>query len=344
MSKTVAVGLIGFGLSGRYFHAPFLTVHPHFNIKKVVTKSAQAVKDFDASIAVVDDYKKIIDDSDIELVFVCTPNHLHYPLAYEALTAGKHVVIEKPFANTQQEAESLMALADKKGLIATAYQNRRWDADFLTIQRLIAQNTLGDIIEYESYFDRFRPEVPVGTWKELPQAGAGNLYNLGPHLIDQALVLFGTPEYVSARIKTIRKNAITDDYFDLTLDYTDKRVRLHASLMAADNRLRYKIHGTAGSFIKNGLDIQEDTLKQHILPNTHNWGVEPRAQFGVLSDGLSLKIIQSEAGCYMSFYENLYEAIVHQKEILVKPQQAFNTTRVIELAIKSNAKNKKLSF
>ena len=175
LEPVINVGLIGFGLSGRYFHAPFLATNPHFKLSKVVTRNSASVHDFDPTIAVVSSTDELLADSNIDLIFVCTPNDLHFPYAKAALEAGKHVVIEKPFTNTTAEADILIALAAEKGLTLTAYQNRRWDADFLTIKALISDGQLGDIVEYESHFDRLRPEVAKGTWKEVASAGAGNL-------------------------------------------------------------------------------------------------------------------------------------------------------------------------
>ncbi|AEI51274.1 oxidoreductase [Runella slithyformis] len=344
MSSILNVGLIGFGLSGRYFHAPFLKVNPRFNLTKVVTRNAAAVHEFDPAIEIVDSAEALLADASIDLVFVCTPNDLHFPYAKAALEAGKHVVIEKPFTNTTAEADALISLAKEKNLIVSAYQNRRWDADFLTIQQLLQDGSLGDIIEFEGHFDRYRPEVAQGTWKEVAAAGAGTLYNLGPHLIDQALVLFGTPQKVTATIKIIRPGGETDDYFDIRLDYADKSVILKASLVVFENGLRYVIHGTKGSFIKSGLDIQEDTLRKNILPNTEDWGQEPESQFGTLYTEAGKTIVPTLPGHYTPFYDNIYEAIAEGKELIVKPQHARNTTRVMELAIESSQLGKTMVF
>lgn len=340
----INVGLIGFGLSGRYFHAPFLKVNPNFNLKKVMTSKPDLVKDFDENITVVKDVDEILNDDSINLIFVCTPNDSHFRYALAALQANKHVMIEKPFANHTSDAITLIAEAEKRGLVLTAYQNRRWDADFLTIQKLIESKELGDIVEYEAHFDRYRPEVLVGTWKELKSAGAGNLYNLGPHLIDQALTLFGTPKTVFATIKTLRPHAETDDYFDIRLEYADKSIILKSSIMAFNNELRYVIHGTKGSFIKSGLDIQEETLKKNLLPDFESWGKEPDFQYGTLYTEKGKQIIESELGNYMPFYESLANAILNKNQPLVKANQALNTTKIIDLAIESSKLGKIVDF
>ena len=338
------VGLIGFGLSGRYFHAPFLTVNPHFKLSKVVTRNAATVHDFAPTVAVVTSTEELLADPKIDLVFICTPNDLHFSYAKAALEAGKHVVIEKPFTNTTAEADILINLAIEKGLIITAYQNRRWDADFLTIKSLLEEGKLGDVIEYEAHFDRFRPEVAKGTWKEVASAGAGNLYNLGPHLIDQALVLFGTPQSITATIKTIRPEGETDDYFDIQMNYADKRVILKASLLVFQNDLRYIIHGSKGSYFKSGLDVQEETLRKNALPNTDDWGSEPEKLWGTLYTESGAEVVKSLAGHYAPFYENVYQAIVNKVPLEVTPQQARNTTRVMELALVSSQTGKTVLF
>lgn len=218
-------------------------------------------------------------DDSIDLVFICTPADLHFPYAKAALEAGKHVVIEKPFTNTTAEADTLIALAEQKNLVVSAIKppvGRRTTNHSTTASRRFSRWCHW----IEGHFDRFRPEVAQGTWKEVAAAGAGTLYNLGPHLIDQALVLFGTPQKVTATIKIVRPGGETDDYFDIRLDYADKSVILKASLVVFENGLRYVIHGTKGSFIKYGLDIQEDTLRKNILPNTEDWGQEPESPMG----------------------------------------------------------------
>ena len=340
----VNIGLIGFGLSGRYFHAPFIKVNPRLNLSKVMTSKPESVKDFDDTIDVVNDANSILNDSNIDLVFICTPNDSHFDYALRALQSGKNVVIEKPFANSVSEAELLIQEAERRNLVLTAYQNRRWDADFLTVQKVLASGEMGEIVEFESHYDRFRLEVLSDTWKELPAAGAGNLYNLGPHLIDQALVLFGTPKTVTAKIKTVRPAGKIDDYFDIAMDYDDKRIILKSSILAFNNDLRYVIHGTKGSFIKKGLDIQEPVLKTNILPNIPNWGKEPENMYGNLYTTNGNRVIESELGNYTPFYDNLADAILDKKPLLITPQQALNTTKIIELAQKSNQLNQTVQF
>jgi len=335
-SKILNVGLIGFGLSGRYFHSPFLSVNPRFKLKTAVERSKNEAQEFDPTIENARSIDELLADESIDLVFICTPNDTHFRYAMDALENGKHVVIEKPFAATEEEAKQLVELAKEKGLILTAYQNRRWDSDFLTIKKLLEEGKLGDVVEYECRYDRFRPVVPTESWKEKKVDVGGNLYNLGPHLLDQALVLFGEPQTVTADVSSVRQNSEIDDYFDIRLKYADKLVVLKSSLMVYDNFLRYTIHGTNGSFIKGGLDVQEETLRKNVLPNQTPWGVEPDVRWGKLSTPEFSGILESEAGNYMPFYDNVYEAIVEGAPLAVKPEEILRTCRVIDLAFKSS--------
>lgn len=343
-SKVLNVGLIGFGLSGRYFHSPFLSINPRFKLKTAVERSKNEAQEFDPAIENARSIDELLSDESIDLVFICTPNDTHFQYAMDALENGKHVVIEKPFSATEVEAKQLVALAKEKGLILTAYQNRRWDSDFLTIKKIFDEGKLGDIVEYECRYDRFRPVVPTESWKEKKVDVGGNLYNLGPHLLDQALVLFGAPETVTATVSSVRPNSEIDDYFDVRLGYPDKLVVLKSSLMVYDNFLRYTIHGTNGSFIKGGLDVQEETLRKNILPNQEPWGIEPEDRWGKLSSPEFTGIIESEAGNYMPFYDNVYEAIVEGAELAVKPEEILRTCRVIDLAFKSSEEKKVMTF
>jgi scyllo-inositol 2-dehydrogenase (NADP+) len=343
-SKILNVGLIGFGLSGRYFHSPFLSTNPNFKLKTVVERSKNEAQEFDPEIENARSTDELLSDPSIDLVFICTPNDTHFTYAMDALENGKHVVIEKPFSATEEEAKQLVALAKEKGLILTAYQNRRWDSDFLTIKKLIDEGKLGDVIEYECRYDRFRPVVPTESWKEKAVPVGGNLYNLGPHLLDQALVLFGEPETVTADVRSVRPNSEIDDYFDIRLGYADKMVIVKSSLMVYQNFNRYILHGTKGSFIKGGLDPQEETLRQNVLPTTQPWGREPKNRWGTLYSEDFTGVVESEAGDYAPFYQNVYDAIVNGTELAVKPEEILRTCRIIDLAFQSSQKKQVMQY
>lgn len=343
-SKVLNVGLIGFGLSGRYFHSPFLSTNPNFKLKTVVERSKNEAQEFDPEIENARSTDELLSDPSIDLVFICTPNETHFAYAMDALENGKHVVIEKPFSATAEEAQQLVALAKEKGLILTAYQNRRWDSDFLTIKKIIEEGKIGDVVEYECRYDRFRPVVPTESWKEKAVPVGGNLYNLGPHLLDQALVLFGEPQTVTADIRSVRPGSEIDDYFDIRLGYDDKLVIVKSSLMVYENFSRYNLHGTKGSFIKGGLDPQEETLRQNVLPTEQPWGHEPENRWGKLYSDDFTGIVESEAGDYAPFYQNVYDAIVNGAELAVKPEEILRTCRVIDLAFESSSKKAVMTY
>ncbi|OIN56947.1 oxidoreductase [Arsenicibacter rosenii] len=343
MPSPITVGLIGFGLSGRYFHAPFLHTNPNFTLTKVVERHRNDAQLFDPSIVTVRSHEALYSDPDIDLVIVGSPNDTHFSYAKAALEAGKHVLIEKPFTNTSAQARELLDLAQAKGLVAIPYQNRRYDADFLTIRQVLASGKLGEINEYEGHFDRYRPVV-LDSWKEHEPDGGGNLYNLGPHLLDQAIVLFGLPEAVSGDIRMIRQGSTNDDYFEIRLFYPDKRVIVKSNMMAPENHLRYIIHGSAGSFVKSGLDIQEETQRKDILPDTPDWGHEPASQYGTLTTEAGRETIESVAGNYHTFYNNLAAAIRGEQPAEVRPEQIYAVIRIMELARQSSQEGRVLAF
>jgi scyllo-inositol 2-dehydrogenase (NADP+) len=343
-SKILNVGLIGFGLSGRYFHSPFLSTNPNFKLKTVVERSKNEAQEFDPEIENGRSTDELLSDPDIDLVFICTPNETHFSYAMDALENGKHVVIEKPFSATTEEAKQLIAVAKEKGLILTAYQNRRWDSDFLTIKKIIEEGKIGDVVEYECRYDRFRPVVPTESWKEKAVPVGGNLYNLGPHLLDQALVLFGEPKTVTADVRSVRPGSEIDDYFDIRLGYDDKLVIVKSSLMVYENFNRYNLHGTKGSFIKGGLDPQEETLRKNVLPNEQSLGREPENRWGKLYSEDFTGIIESEVGDYAPFYQNVYDAIVNGAELAVKTEEILRTCRVIDLAFESSNKKAVMTY
>lgn len=254
MNDDIGVGLIGYGLGGRAFHAPYVAATPGLSLRGVVSRDAAKVHADLPAATVVPDVATLLDDRGIDLVIVSSPDALHAEHALAALSAGKHVLIDKPFATSLTDARRLVAAAERAGRQLTVFHNRRWDADFLTLRALLAADRLGAIATFESRFDRWRP-VAAATWKEARTGGSW--FDLGPHLVDQALVLFGRPLGIAADIATLRRGAPAPDYFHATLRYADKRVSLHSTKLAADHRLRFAVHGTRGSWIKHGIDPQE---------------------------------------------------------------------------------------
>ncbi len=327
----IRVGIIGFGLSGRVFHAPFFKALPQYQVTRVLSSSVEKVHEHLPGVKVVTTLEEIFQD-DVDLIINCAPNDYHYSYTAEALKAGKHVVVEKPFVNTVAEGEKLIQIARESGKKLTVFQNRRYDGDFLTVKKLIAEGTLGDVTLFESHYDRFRPEIKPG-WREVSGPGTGVFYDLGPHLIDQAFVLFGKPDSFQIDLEAQRKDAIVPDYFHLTLRYGKKRVILHSSCMG-NTSPRFRIEGTKGNFVKFGMDLQEQALKAGRLPSEKNFAVDPEENYGTLvtwTDGNRHdQKIKTESGGYIRFYEELYECLTGKTSVLpVTAESALEVIRMI---------------
>jgi predicted dehydrogenase len=261
-------------------------------------------------------------------------------MARLALEAGKHVLVEKPFTFKVEEADSLIRLAVEKGKVLTVYQNRRWDGDFMTVQKIVQSGILGKLVEFESHFDRYRPAITPSTWKEEEGEYAGVLYNLGSHMVDQALALFGMPEAVTAHLRIIRPYGKVIDYYDIRLQYADFAALLKCSYLVKEEGPRYILHGTYGSFLKWGIDPQEEILKTGVLPGGDSWGTEHESRWGILNvsnqNNEQIQRIATEKGNYRAFYDNLFEAIRNGQPLAVKPVEARNGIRILEMAIESN--------
>ncbi len=344
----IQVGLIGYGVAGQVFHAPVIQAVPQLRLTKVVERHTSASQQRDPAVAVVRDSAAIMADPAIELVVIATPNSSHFELARQALEAGKHVVVEKPFTVTSAQAQALIELAEASSRILSVNQNRRWDGDFLTIQRLLASDLLGRLVDYEAHYDRFRNEQRPNAWREAAAPGSGILFDLGAHLIDQAQVLFGLPASLSADLRMQRDGAQAVDNFTLLLDYGALKVTLKAGMLVRAAGPRFMLRGTQGPFVKSGFDPQEAALRRGEIPGASGWGAEPQAQWGTLSSQVSgLEIegrIATLPGAYHAFYQNIAAAIRGEAALIVRPEQARNTIRLIELAIESHALGRTLPF
>jgi scyllo-inositol 2-dehydrogenase (NADP+) len=344
--QILKVGLIGYGFSGAVFHAPLLAVLENFEITKVLSSNPEKVHEDLGNVEVVSNIQHILDDSSIQLVIITTPNILHFEMAKQSLLAGKHVVLEKPMVNTVEEAKQLVRIAKERNLMLSVYQNRRWDNDFLTIKQLIAEGTLGEIKTYEAHFDRYRPDLQ-NRWREQAGEGSGILYDLGSHLIDQALHLFGTPQFVQADVLNQRDGAVTDDYFHVVLGYNTMRVILHSGSIVPAHDLKYIVHGEKGSFIKYGLDSQEEALKAGKKPIGEEWGADDPDKYGVLTsikDGKTIsQKVKTIAGSYATYYQKVYEHIVEAKPSPVTAEEGLMTIKIIELA-KQSSKEKRAIY
>jgi len=338
------VGLASYGMSGMVFHAPLLSVNPGFEIISILERKRNLSRERYPGAKIVRNYNELLSDDSIELVVVNTPDRFHFGMAREALEAGKHVVLEKPFLLDSREGDELIRIAEDQKRLLSVFQNRRWDGDFLTVREILEKGLLGRLVEYEAHFDRYRNFIQQHTWKEDPASGTGTLFNLGSHLIDQALILFGKPEYVLADIRIQRTGGKIDDAFTLWLGYPDIKVTLKASYLVREPGPRYLLHGTEGSFLKHGIDPQEEALKRGELPGGPDWGKEAREEWGRLNTviGPHKGPYETLPGNYLAYYENIYQALVGKAELEVTAAQANQVIRVIEAAIESNRSGAKV--
>ena len=342
--QPIKTALCSFGMSGWVFHAPFVNAHPGFELTAVWERSKNLSQQSYPQVTVYRTLDEMLADASIELVIVNTPNITHFEYCSKALLAGKHVICEKPFTVTVQEAETLMALAKEHKKLISVYHNRRYDSDYKTIQSILQQHLLGDVVEAEFRFDRFKDNLSPKLHKEIPSEGNGALYDLGSHLIDQALQLFGWPEALFADIVAMRTISQVDDYFEVLLYYPNQRVRLKASYQVREALPGYIIHGNKGSFIKAKTDVQETQLQQHILPTAIGYGVEPLSEQGWLHTEKEGEIIREQVpsfdGNYMEYYEGIFNSIRHQQPLPVLAAEATQVIKIIEAAFESNITKK----
>ncbi|NLM34694.1 MAG: oxidoreductase [Clostridiales bacterium] len=351
MDRIVHVGLIGFGLAGRVFHAPIISSVPGLKLRKIFERKDENVaiiKEKYPQTIIVDNVESVFTDENIDLVVIASPNHLHYQLAKRALECGKNVVVEKPFTVTSYEAEELISLAMRNGKLITAFQNRRWDSDFRTVKKIIDGGLLGDIVEYEAHFDRFRNYFK-NNWREKNIPGSGILYDLGSHLIDQAVSLFGNPIEVFGNLLIQRRGGEAVDNFEVILRYQDKKVTLKSGMLVRQPLPHFIVLGSKGSFTKYGLDVQEENLKNGNTPaNSPNWGKEPEDLWGFINSDINgthiIGKVESEPGDYRCFYENVYKAILGKEDLIVKPMQVLSTIKIIEMAIRSHTERRWVDF
>lgn len=336
----ISTALLSYGMSGEVFHAPLLAAHPGFDLATIVQRSGDKAKAHYPGVRIVRNVDEVMNDAGVELVVVNTPNETHFQFASRALEAGKHVVVEKPFTVTAQEAEELMALARKRNKMLTVFQNRRWDGDFLTLRKVVENNLVGKVVEFEAHYDRFRNYVEANTWKEEQARGTGILYNLGSHMLDQVLVLFGMPQSLDARMGIQRPGGKVDDFYDIRLQYNGFQAIVKSSYLVREPGPRYILHGTEGSFMKYGLDPQEQALKEKKIPGGPGWGAEGKEWWGKLNttvEGLHYEgAIETFSGDYLQFYSNLQASIRSGGVLAVRPEEPAQVIRLIEACIESN--------
>lgn len=346
--QKIKVALLSYGMSGKVFHAPFLELHPGFELlgswertKKLIHKDFPAAKSYP-------NLESILEDKSIDLVIVNTPIDTHFEYAKKVLLAGKHAIVEKAFTSNVIEAKELQALAQAKGLKLSVFQNRRWDSDFKTVKKILDDKILGDIVEAEFHFDRYNPFLSLKTHKETANAGAGIVKDLGPHIIDQALYLFGMPQAVFADIRITRAHSVVDDYLDILLYYSDFRLRLKASFFVREPYPSYVLHGKKGSFLKPRADVQEDHLKLGKKPNLTTWGTEQQSQEGLLHTEIGEKLIKQKVpslqGNYYDFFEGVFQSILYEKPEPITAKEGVNVMRIIEAAYLSNEQKRTIKI
>ena len=345
----IRVGLIGFGLAGQAFHAPMIRSVPGLELACIVARRDELARQKYPGVHTSRALEEMLSDETIRLCIVATPNATHFEFARRCLAAGRDVIVDKPFTNTSAEARELIRLAEERKRLLGAFHNRRWDGDFLTVQKVIAGGALGRIVSYESHFDRFRPEPDPAAWRDRPEPGSGTLYNLGPHMLDQAFVLFGTPSAITAQVYSEREGAVVDDAMDIRLEYPGLRAVLRASTVAYFPGPRFLIYGTQGSFVKYGLDPQEEWLRRGELPSDAHWGEEPESEWGTLylaGGGASPRAenVRTEAGDYRRFYENVRDALLEGKPLAVSARDGLRTIRAIEIALESNRERRTIEW
>jgi scyllo-inositol 2-dehydrogenase (NADP+) len=335
----IKTALLSFGMSGKVFHAPFIQLHPGFQLAGAWERSKKNIGDAYPGAASYPTLETVLADDSIELVIVNTPTSTHYEYAKKALLAGKDIIVEKAFTTTVAEAVELKNIAEKVNKKISVYQNRRWDSDFKTVKKIIGEGWLGDLKEAEIHFERFKPEPSPKLHKELKSPGAGLLKDLGPHIIDSAICLFGFPGAVFADIRIIRPGSVVDDWFDILLYYENLRVRLKGGLLVRESLPGFIVHGSKGSFLKNRTDVQETDLVAGKVPNSNSWGTEPEQEQGLLHTEKDGRIIREKVlslqGNYYDYYEGVYKALRENKPMPVTADDGINVMRIIESALQS---------
>lgn len=348
-SSTIRVAVLGYGLAGRVFHCPFVSAVPGLELAAIVQRKGDEAATAYPSARILRSVEEAIDDDGIDLIVVGTPNDTHFDLAVRALQAGKHVVVDKPFAANGEEALSLAGLAKDSGRVLAPFHNRRFDGDFMTVKKLLAEETLGRVVQVVSRFDRYRPYQRPNTWKEASGPSNGMVFDLAPHLVDQALALFGAPDTVTANIRRDRDQTDIDDGFHITLEYKSQRLlyECHATLLAAESSPRFLIHGTHGSYSKGGVDPQEPAIVGGARPphqdSSTPWLPEPESAWGTLTRATHmLDPITVErapyptlAGDYRLYYQNVRDAIRGTAPLAVTAEDGYRSIRMLELAQQS---------
>lgn len=343
-NKIIQVGIAGFGMSGTIFHAPFLHADDCFRIKKVYERTTERAKEEYPYVETVRSFEELLAE-DIDLVVISTPNALHVPMAKQAMLAGKHVIVEKPVAATSKEAQELCELAKTMGVLFSVYQNRRLDGDYLTVKKLVEGGVLGEVLDYEVHYDRYVTGASSKKWKQEGGKGIDILYDLGVHIIDQAYTLFGMPKEVYADFRKQRKASSGIDKFQVILYYENTKAILSAGEVVAMQGPHFAVYGREGSFIKYGMDVQEEALIKGLRPSMDNWGVDDANMYGTLArvtdDGIKQEKVPTVVSNYGRYYDNIYKVLTEGSDLLVKPEETVDVLKIMEAAMKSAKSGKR---
>ena len=336
------VGLVGFGFAGKVFHAPVIRAVEGLRLTAIVQRHG-APDPLYTDVEFVRSVDELL-NRPIDLVVVATPNTSHHPIAKQCLHAGRHVVVDKPFTTTLAEAEDLVETAARQQRIVTVYQDRRYTGDFVTVLKVVTEGALGRVVTFESHFDRFRPERKPNAWREEELPGSGVWFDIGPHLFDQALLLFGIPDAIGADIRVEREVAVVDDAFDVTLHYANVRALLRSSMLARPVGPTWIVHGTNGTFIKYGMDPQEGALKEGRTPAEPEWDAEPAELYGKLVTAEGTRVVPTLRSSFAHYYENVRDAVLGKAQLAVTPEWSLDVMRGLVLALESSRQRRILEW
>lgn len=347
-TSPIQTAICSFGMSGKVFHAPFIHANSGYNLYGVWERSKKTVHEYYPEAKSFDSLEEMLADESIELIIVNTPNATHFDYSKKALLAGKHVIVEKPFVITSEEGAELIELAKRQQKKISVYHNRRYDSDAALLKKVLDEGMLGEIGEAEFHYDRFKKELSPKVHKETPGPGAGILYDLGPHLIYEALQLFGKPDAVFADDTIIRPISKVDDYFEVLLYYPRKRVRLKANNQVRKAVPAFVLHGSKGSLLKSRADVQEGDLIAGKIPGSNNWGIEPDTERGLLSieknNEITEEYVAAPPGDYMEYFDQMYRAIRFDESVPVTAEDGLEVIKVIEAALKSNKERRVVDY
>lgn len=342
MITPIRTALVGYGSVAEKMHAPLISVCPDLDFVAVVERNGKRCEEKFPNVRTFESLEDLLASDAADLICITTPNEFHFPMAKQCLLAGKHVVVDKPVTIFSHQAEELEKIATEKNLICSVFHNRRYDGDYRTLRKLVAYQTLGDLVYLESHFDRFRPEVSE-NWREKEVPGNGITYDLGSHLIDQVVLLFGKPTSIFADIQKQRKNAIADDYFDISLFYPSFKARVTAGVLVNVPTPKFLLLGKKGSYQKFFIDVQEQAFKEARKPEGEDWGVDPEERWGKLyleNETISYPTLN---GDYRIFYQNVADAILKDTPLQVTLPQTISVLKIIELAFISAKEGRKVS-